>query len=499
MPARSDKETLMSSESTPPAAESSPSDQPYTTNMSPGRLVVQVAIIATMGALAFGYDTGVISGALPFMTLPPDQGGLGLNAFTEGLVASSLILGAALGSLFAGHLADKYGRLTALKTLAILFMIGALGSALAPSISIMVGMRFILGIAVGGASATVPMFIAEMAGPSRRARLVSQNELMIVSGQLLAYCCNALLAHFANTPDVWRYMLAVALIPAALLWIGMHFVPKSPRWLAAKGRFDEARAVLMQLRSSPQQVDKEMKEIIDASKIERAEASFASIWGEPWIRKLLLIGMGLGFVAQLTGVNAFMYFTPIILKSTGMGTGAALTATISNGVVSVLATLIGIWLVGRHGRRPLLMIGLAFVVLAQVLLCLVLQLLPANLVQSYLALACILMFLLFMQTFISPVYWLLMSELFPSHLRGVLTGIAVCFQWLCNAFVAFMFPMALERLGSNTFLLFAGINVVSFLFVLRWVPETRGKSLEQIEQHMEEQLSDADIPAVPAK
>jgi major inositol transporter-like SP family MFS transporter len=475
--------------SSKPGAAEPAQETPDFTGATASQLVVRVAIIATMGALAFGYDTGVISGALPFMTLSPGQGGLGLNPFTEGLVAASLILGAAAGSLFAGHLADKYGRLTALKGLAILFMIGALGSALAPNIQIMVGTRVILGLAVGGASAIVPMFIAEMAGPSKRARLVSQNELMIVSGQLLAYTSNALLAYFAHTPHVWRYMLAIAVLPAALLYIGMHFVPTSPRWLAAKGRIDEARQVLTKIRSSKKQVDKEMKEIIAQNEEERADASWAAIWGEPWIRRLLLVGIGLGFVAQFTGVNAFMYFTPVILKSTGLGTNAALAATIGNGVVSVLATGLGIWMVGRHGRRPLLMTGLVFVILAQLALCAVLTLIPASLTQSYLALGCILMFLLFMQGFIAPVYWLLMSELFPSHLRGVLTGIAVCCQWLFNASVAFAFPLAMAGLGSMTFLVFAAINVVSLLFVVLCVPETRGKSLEQIEQHMEEHFT----------
>jgi len=159
--------------------------------------------------------------------------------------------------------------------------------------------------------------------------------------------------------------------------------------------------------------------------------------------------------------------------------------------VSVLATLLGIWLVGRHGRRPLLMTGLAFVILTQLALCAVLTLMPGSPLQPYLALACILVFLLFMQTFISPVYWLLMSELFPSHLRGMLTGMAVCCQWLFNAAVAFLFPMALAHFSSMTFLLFAGVNVVSLAFVMFCVPETRGKSLEEIERHMKKHLTPA--------
>jgi major inositol transporter-like SP family MFS transporter len=185
-----------------------------------------------------------------------------------------------------------------------------------------------------------------------------------------------------------------------------------------------------------------------------------------------------------------MYFTPIILKSTGLGTNAALAATIGNGVVSVVATLLGIWLVGRMGRRPMLISGLAFVILAQVSLGSVLSLVPAGLVQSYLALGCILLFLLFMQMFIAPVYWLLMSELFPSHLRGSMTGMAVCCQWICNATVAFLFPLSLSVFGSATFLVFAGINVASLLFVMVWVPETKGKSLEQIERHLEKHLAE---------
>jgi len=221
----------MPSHSEPPAKAVPP-------DTKESRFVFKVAIAATMGALAFGYDTGVISGALPFMSAPLEQGGLGLTPVTDGIVTSALVFGAAIGSLMAGTLSDKYGRRSTLMGLSLVFLIGVLGTTFAPSVAIMVAMGFVLGLAVGGASSTVAVFIAEMAGPSRRARLVSQNELMIVSGQLLAYTSNALLAYFAHTPQVWRYMLAFAVLPAALLYIGMHFVPTSPRWLAANGRID---------------------------------------------------------------------------------------------------------------------------------------------------------------------------------------------------------------------------------------------------------------------
>ncbi|WP_455925214.1 sugar porter family MFS transporter [Pseudomonas putida] len=455
---------------------------------APHRLVMICVLVATMGALAFGYDTGIIAGALPFMTLAPAQGGLGLNPFSEGLITSSLIVGAAFGSLASGYISDRFGRRLTLRLLSVLFIVGALGTALAPSIAFMIAARLVLGIAVGGGSATVPVFIAEIAGPSRRGRLVSRNELMIVSGQLLAYVLSAAMAALLHAPGIWRYMLAIATVPGLLLLVGTFFVPASPRWLASKGRFDEARAVLEKLRDTPSEAKREVDDMKAHDKQTARHVTARELLRQPWVLKLLLIGVGLGFTAQFTGVNAFMYYTPIILQHTGMGTNAALTATIGNGVVSVIATLLGIWAIGRYGRRHLLMTGLVVVILAQAALGCVLQFMPQTLAQSYAALGCILVFLLFMQMCIAPVYWLLMSELFPMQVRGLLTGVAVSLQWLFNATVAFVFPIAISTLGNPTFFVFALINVGSLAFVFLCLPETRGKSLEQIEKHMKKEL-----------
>ncbi|WP_416424990.1 sugar porter family MFS transporter [Pseudomonas sp. App30] len=467
---------------------SHPTGETAQKHSSPQRLILISVLVATMGALAFGYDTGIIAGALPFMTLPVDQGGLGLNPLSEGLITASLIVGAAFGSLASGYLSDRFGRRVTLRVLAVLFIAGALGTAVAPSIAFMVAARFVLGIAVGGGSATVPVFIAEIAGPSKRARLVSRNELMIVSGQLLAYVLSAVLAALLHAPGIWRYMLAIATIPGLLLLVGTFFVPASPRWLAAKGRYDDAQAVLETLRDSPAEAKREVEAMKAHDQQHRSHASAGALLRQPWVRKLLLIGVGLGFTAQFTGVNAFMYYTPIILQHTGMGTNAALTATIGNGVVSVVATLLGIWAIGRYGRRHLLMTGLVIVVLMQAALGCVLQFMPQNLAQSYAALGCILVFLLFMQMCIAPVYWLLMSELFPMQVRGLLTGVAVSMQWLFNASVAFLFPVAVSTLGNPTFFVFAAINVGSLAFVFFCLPETKGKTLEQIEKHMKKEL-----------
>ncbi|MFP3924314.1 sugar porter family MFS transporter [Pseudomonas sp. W5-36] len=472
------------SSSTPSAAIGQPDEQ----RTSPRRLIFISVLVATMGALAFGYDTGIIAGALPFMTLPLDQGGLGLNPVSEGLITASLIVGAAFGSLASGYLSDRFGRRVTLRMLSLLFIVGALGTATAPSVPFMVAARFLLGIAVGGGSATVPVFIAEIAGPSRRARLVSRNELMIVSGQLLAYVLSAVLAALLHTPGIWRYMLAIAMVPGVLLLIGTFFVPPSPRWLASKGRFDEAQDVLEQLRDTKDAAQREVEEMKAQEKEAHKRVAARDLLRQPWVLKLLLIGVGLGFTAQFTGVNAFMYYTPIILKHTGMGTNAALTATIGNGIVSVIATLLGIWAIGRYGRRHLLMTGLVIVIMMQAALGCVLMFMPQNLTQSYAALACILVFLLFMQMCISPVYWLLMSELFPMQVRGLLTGTAVSMQWLFNATVAFLFPIAVDTIGNPTFFVFAAINIGSLIFVFLCLPETKGKSLEQIEKHMKKEL-----------
>ena len=206
-------------------------------------------VVITFGALAFGYDTGVISGALPFMTRSTADGGLGLTPTTSGMVTSSLLLGAAFGAIIGGRLSDRHGRRHNVMMLAFVFFLGALGCALAPNLPIMLVCRMILGFAVGGASATVPMFIGELAPAERRGPLVSRNELMIVTGQLIAYVSNAIIGLVSEGGHAWRLMLGLATIPAAALWIGVHFVPESPRWLVSRGRSAEALEVLTLLRT----------------------------------------------------------------------------------------------------------------------------------------------------------------------------------------------------------------------------------------------------------
>jgi major inositol transporter-like SP family MFS transporter len=448
-----------------------------------------ITVIATFGGLLFGYDTGVISGALPLMALSPGEGGLGLTPLNEGVVASSLVLGAAFGALFGGRLCDHHGRRRTILGLAVLFFVGALGTALAPDLWVMVLFRVLLGLAVGGASATVPVFLAELAPAERRGRLVTQNELMIVTGQLLAYTSNAVIAETVGEGGVWRWMLAIASVPAVLLWAGMLFVPESPRWLASRGRYEEAERTLGLVR------DADVVAVEFAAIKERVVADAREPragWGDlrtPWIRRIVTFGFGLAALTQLTGVNSIMYFAPTILLDTGLGTQAALTATIANGVVAVLAVSTGMYLLGRYGRRPMLLTGQIGVTVSLVLIAFCFLVLPESAARSYLVLASMLTFLLFMQGCIATVFWLMLSEIFPLRLRGFAMGTAVFGTWMANFLVTLVFPPLIDAIGGFTFLIFAAINAATFLHYLRTVPETRGRSMEAIESHFRGQYA----------
>ncbi|MFQ6320536.1 sugar porter family MFS transporter [Bacillus halotolerans] len=449
---------------------------------NPRSFLQLIMISATFGGLLFGYDTGVINGALPFMARS-DQ--LNLTPVTEGLVTSMLLLGAAFGALLCGKLADRYGRRKMILNLSFLFFLASLGTAFAPNVLTMVIFRFLLGLAVGGASSMVPAFLAEMAPYEKRGRMVTQNELMIVGGQFLAYVFNAILGvAMADTGHVWRYMLVLCAIPALLLFASMLMVPESPRWLTSKGKKSEALSVLKLIRDE-KRAEAEFKEI-QAAAVKDSNVEKASIkeFSTPWLRRLLWIGIGVAIVNQITGVNSIMYYGTQILQESGFGTKAALIANIGNGLISVIAVIIGIWLVGRVNRRPILMIGLSGTTTALLFIAIFSIVLDGSAALPYIVLSLTVLFLAFMQGCVGPVTWLVIAEIFPQKVRGLGSGISVFFLWILNFIIGFAFPIMLSSAGlSFTFFIFVALGILAIGFVYKFMPETKGRTLEELEEH----------------
>ncbi|MDQ0120165.1 major inositol transporter-like SP family MFS transporter [Pseudarthrobacter defluvii] len=450
--------------------------------------LARLTVISTLGGLLFGYDTGVISGALLYM-----NDSLNMSAVEEATVVSALLFpGAAVGALTGGRMADKLGRRGSLLVCALLFLLGAMGCALAPTVTFMIAARIVLGLGVGAAAVTCPLYLAEMAPAHLRGRMVTINELMIVTGQMLAFAINALLDALIHDNEVWRSMLGIASIPALALLAGMLLLPESPRWYAIRGRLEDSRRVL-NLSRSPEEAAAEFEEIALAARTAKEERGHAlrDLRNNPWMRRLLWIGIGLATVQQATGINTVNYYAPTILEKSGLGVSASLVATIGVGVTSVLMTILGIWLLGFVGRRRMLVIGFSGVVGSQALLAIVF-LLPQSDLASYTILAAMMLFVAFVQCFIGTCVWLLLSEMFPLAIRGFAMGIAVFALWTVNAAISFLFPIVVNALGSTgTFGLFVLVNLASLAFVIKFVPETKGHSLEDLEAH----FRDGEVPA----
>lgn len=471
------------------------SDNAAKTPQSTEPLVKVIAVIATLGGLLFGYDTGVIAGALLFM-----KHDLHLTPLTTGMVTSFLILGSAFGAIFAGRLADRLGRKKIILAMALIFMLGSLGCAMAPNVVLMILFRFILGLAVGGAAAIVPIYIAEIVPANRRWQFVTLQELMIVSGQLIAYTSNAAINEVWGGETTWRWMLGVACVPAVVLWVGMLFLPDTPRWYVMHGRYREARDVLERTRKS-RIVEKELGEIRHSMSSRSEKSARRQKTISVWMKRLVALGIGIAMLQQLSGVNTIMFYAPTMLQATGLSTNASLMATIANGVISVIMTFVGIMLLSRFGRRPLLLTGQIGCTCTLLAIGLITWLMPEtvnghpDVVRSYLVLAGMLVFLCFQQGALSPVTWLLLSEMFPMRIRGMANGVSVFAMQMTNFSIAFMFPILLETFGlTMTFFAFAAIGVAGGIFAILFAPETQGKSLEQIEKHFKKHLQDDPVP-----
>ena len=435
---------------------------------------IAAAITAT-GGLLFGYDTGVISGALLFIR----QDFAPLSPFVEGIIVSTLLVGAVVGALSGGPLSDRVGRRPTALLAAIIFGAGALAVAFAPSVAFIIFGRFLLGLGVGLASMIVPLYIAEIAPAERRGALVSLNQLMITIGILVSYIVGVIF-----TPiEGWRYMFGVALIPALILGIGMFMLPESPRWLFEHGQTAKARTVLSRSRS-PEEVDQEFREMEEIKNLEEEQArvSYKELLA-PYVRPALIIGIGLAIFQQITGINTVIYYAPTILQGVGFSEGGAIAATaLGVGVVNVGFTILAVRIIDRAGRRPLLIIGLIGMVVSLALLGVVFATGGSGGAAGLLATVCLGLYIASFAISLGPVFWLMISEIYPLRIRGTAMSVASIANWGSNWLVALSFPVLLATLGgAGSFWLFAGLGIVAWFFVYFRVPETKGRSLEEIE------------------
>jgi MFS transporter, SP family, major inositol transporter len=439
-----------------------------------------ITIVATLGGLLFGYDTGVINGALE-----PMKADLGLTATGEGLVTSTLLVGAAIGAAACGKLNDTLGRKKTLTILAVLFFVGTIGGVLAPNLAVMIPSRVILGIAVGGASVTVPVYLAELAPTERRGSLAGRGELAIVVGQLLAFAINAIIGTvWGEQPGVWRYMLAVAAIPAVGLFVGMLQMPESPRWLISKNRHDEALEVLMQVRSE-ERARAEMEEVEFLH--EEEEQAKMGGWKDlqmPWVRRLFIAGIGVAIAQQCTGINSIMYYGTQVLTLAGFSASAALIANVANGVLAVIGSAICLfYLMDRVPRRKLIIGGFIATTTAHGLIVISSFLLPDGLTKAFVVLVFMVLFVFCMQLALNIPVWVIISEIFPLDIRGLGMGVSVLCLWVTNAIIAFLFPILVETIQiEGAFLVFVVLGLIAIAFLTKFLPETRGRSLEELEE-----------------
>jgi MFS transporter, SP family, major inositol transporter len=447
-----------------------------------------ISIVACLGGLLFGYDTGVANGAEG-----PMQAELGLTDLQLGVVISSLVFAAAVGALIGGKISDAIGRRTTIIVLAVMFFVGVLVAVFSPNFAILVAGRIILGLAVGGASTVVPVFLAELAPFEIRGSITGRNELAIVVGQFAAFVVNyILLATLGHVHGLWRIMFGVCALPAIALFFGMMRMPESPRWLVEKGRDEDALAVLKTVRSEDR-ARAELRQVETIREEEKEGAnhlSFGAIFSNRWLRRIVFVGIGVSVTQQLTGINSIMYYGSRVLEESGFSETAATLANTLFGLAAVVGGIIALYNMDRLDRRKTFFIGLFLTTTCHLLVGVASLVIPEGApIRPYVILVLITAFVLSMQSFLNIAVWVWLAEIFPLQIRGLAIGVAVFFGWFINGLLALYVPSLLAALGMGTFFLFAVIGVIMLGFLWHEVPETRGRSLE----HLEDELLDGSI------
>ncbi|MDP2884761.1 MAG: sugar porter family MFS transporter [Ignavibacteria bacterium] len=432
--------------------------------------LILVTFAAALGGLLFGFDTAVISGVVPFIKTYFD-----LDDIALGWAVSSLLAGCIVGVIASGKPADVFGRRKTLLVASLLFLISAIGSALSNHLYVFVVFRFIGGIAVGTASMLSPMYISEISPAAKRGSLVSLNQLAIVIGILVAFFSNYILASVGD--NNWRWMLAVMGVPALFFFVTLLFIPESPRWLVQKGKKTEAYSILERINGT-EPATVEMK-AVEQSIAKEEKGSYKEVFSKK-MRPLIRMGIVVAVFSQVTGINSIMYYAPMIFAKTGIGIGDSLMQTIAVGGVNLIFTFVAIKYIDKFGRKPLLIAGCTGMAISLFVLAVAFYLHEFG---GFLILAFILIYIASFAASLGPVTWVFIAEIYPNRLRSEAMSVAVVFLWAAVFLVSLTFPYMLNALGGGTaFLVFGSMCVVYLVFLITIIPETKGKSLEELER-----------------
>jgi sugar porter (SP) family MFS transporter len=439
-----------------------------------------IYFFGALGGLLFGYDTGVISGALLFI-----PNAFKLTPFVKGAVVAGLLLGAMIGAALAGRMSDRMGRRRLIIIAAVVFTGGALLAAFAPTVAVLIVARFIIGLAVGSAALVVPLYLSEIAPTEVRGRIASLNQLMIVSGILAAFIVNAILASSQN----WRLMLGLAAAPSVVLLVGMLFMPETPRYLVHAGEEDTAHDVLEDLPGDESPSER-IEEIREVEGHEETGGGLRGLLKAGWVRPALLVAVGLAVFQQFVGINTIIYYAPTTLTNVGFAKTSAIYANLIIGVINVGMTILAIRLIDRWGRKPLLLAGVAGMVSSLLVLGISLSALPTphhpGDPAAVITLVCLATFIASFAATWGPVVWVMLPEVLPLSVRGTAMGVAVFGNWAANFLVSQTFPPLVSGLGPGpVFLGYAGLGILAGVFVKMFVAETKGRSLEEIEADLQ--------------
>lgn len=434
-----------------------------------------VCFLAALAGLLFGLDIGVIAGALPFISHD-----FQISSHQQEWVVSSMMFGAAVGAIGSGWMNFRIGRKYSLMIGAVLFVIGSLGSALAPNTEFLVISRVLLGLAVGVASYTAPLYLSEIAPEKIRGSMISMYQLMITIGILAAYLSDTAFSY----SGAWRWMLGVITIPALLLLIGVFFLPDSPRWLAARGNDEKARRVLEKLRDTSEQAKNELNEIRESLKVK--QGGWKLFTANKNFRRAVYLGVGLQVMQQFTGMNVIMYYAPKIFGLAGFTNSTEqMWGTVIVGLVNLLATFIAIGLVDRWGRKPTLILGFLVMAVGMGILGTMLHVGVESMEAKYFSIAMLLMFIIGFAMSAGPLIWVLCSEIQPLRGRDFGITVSTATNWIANMIVGATFLTMLDSLGNaNTFWVYGALNLVFIFITLALIPETKNVSLEHIERNL---------------